>query len=147
MSTFGPVSMDRPTVAAWLTEESRPRKIYRRWASKHAELMHEWAAMRAGELDPEQREDQHKAAVEYVTRIVQADATPDDDEQSLRPKGLGATLFLEFVLPFLLQALASVLFDWLFGSEKFAGAKGALPEWRAYVSSGGQFDGREEPAE
>ena len=140
MKKFGPVSMDRPTVSAWLVEESRPRKIYRPWASKHAELMYEWAAMRAGELDPAQREDQLKAAHLYVETLVTADETG-----TLRPKGILGPIFIEFVLPFLIKALAEVLFDWLFGHQQDPKAVGALPEWQRYTSSGGRDVGSSDP--
>lgn len=133
MKKFGPASMDRPTVCAWLVDESRPRKIYRKWADKHAELMYEWAAMRAGELDPSQREDQLKAAHLYAETIILADETG-----SLRPTGLLSPIFIEFVLPVLLKALAAVLFDWLFGDQQDPQAVGALPEWQRYTSSGGR---------
>ena len=130
---YGPKAMDRPTVCTWLVDEARPKKIYRKWADKHAELMYESAAMRAGELNPAQREYQLKAARSYVATLVTADETG-----TLKPAGLLGTIFIEFVLPFLLQSLAEVLFHWLFGNPEDHAAVGALPEWQQYTSSGGR---------
>lgn len=117
-----PVSFSKPNVVGWMVAESGFTGKQKTMAERCSELSYEWAAMRAGQLNPEQKKQQAEACRKYVEQIMRQEAAGF----------VGLSALLWWLLPKVLGVIINMLIDYLNRDEETS------QEWSQYVAQSKQ---------